>query len=220
MSTTIGRTPKNQTWRKRNQSSTFPTGFPNVFITFFRIFSHFFAFFQVHFQNTFFHIFPGSFSKRIFFTCSKHIFHIFSRCMFKHIFVTKMWKHVKNVKKCVLKMHLEKMWKNVFWKCTWKNAQKKCEKNAFWKCNWKKCEKMCFENVKKCEKMWKNVKMRKNGNKRQLKSSCFSAPFSIFFSRDRFFPGFLWNPMFNYRILNLNIRIPQKHIFIFNDSCQ
>ena len=66
-------TQKNQTWRRRNQSSTFPTGFSNVFFTFFaffHIFSHFFRifhiffalfspfffafFFQVHFQNTFF----------------------------------------------------------------------------------------------------------------------------------------------------------------------
>ena len=63
---------KNQTWRRRNQSSTFPTGFSNVFHIFphfFHIFSHFFAFFtcffaffshfffafffQVHFQNAF-----------------------------------------------------------------------------------------------------------------------------------------------------------------------
>ena len=48
----------------------------------------------------------------------------------------------KNVRNCVLKMHLKKM-------------RKKSETNAFWKCTWKK---MCFENVKKCEKMWKNVK--------------------------------------------------------------
>jgi hypothetical protein len=42
----------------------------------------------------------------------------------------------------------------------------------------------------------------KNWNKRQLKSSCFLAPFSIF-SRYRCFSGFLWKPLLNYRILNL-----------------
>ena len=77
-------TPKNQTWRKRNQGSTFPTGFSNLFFTFlthfftffFAFFSHiFFAFFQVHFQNPFFHSFFEVHFQNAFFFC---IFHIFS----------------------------------------------------------------------------------------------------------------------------------------------
>jgi hypothetical protein len=79
--------------------------------------------------------------------------------------------------------------------------------------NVKECElKMRLGKMWKCGlTMWKNVK---NVNKRQLKSSCFLAPFVCFFS------GFLWILMLNFRILNLNIRIPHKHIFMFNDSCQ
>ena len=146
-------TPKNQTWRKRNQGSTFPTGFSNLFSHFWRIFSHFFrifftfffAFFQVHFQNPFFsQFFRGAFSKRIFFA-----FFTFFTFFHKHV---KNVKNVKNVKKNAFwKCASKNMWKIVFWKCTWKNA-KTCEK-----CE--KCEK-CVKNAEKCEQNAKNVKKR------------------------------------------------------------
>ena len=166
MSTTIGPTPKNQTWRKRNQSSTFPTGFPNVFITFFRIFSHFFkcifkthvfTFFQVHFQNaffshvqnTFFTFFPGACSNTFFHknvkNCEKCEKMRFENAPGKNVkkYVLKM--HLKKCakkmwKKCVLKMQLEKMWKKCVLKM-WKNAKnvKKCEnaEKMGTKGNWK-----------------------------------------------------------------------------------
>lgn len=62
--------------------------------------------------------------------------HIFKMHFFRFVsqFCKTMWNNVKNVKKCILKIHREKMWQNVFWKCIWKT-----------------CEKCIL-------KMWKNVK--------------------------------------------------------------
>ena len=164
MSTTIGPTPKNQTWRKRNQSSTFPTGFPNVFITFFRIFSHFF---KCIFKTHVFTFFSRRIFKTHFFTCV-HIFYIFVKQCEKMRFENALG---KNVKKCVLKM----------------------------------------ENVNKIWKVWRNA------NKRQLKSSCFLATLFPFFLQI-YFSCFLLNPILNYGIVNLNIRIPHKAYIHFQWS--
>ena len=60
----------------------------------------------------------------------------------------------------------------------WKHAKQLRFENAFGKT----CEQMRLEHVKnmwiECEKMWTN------GNKRQLKSSCFLAPFFPFYFPD------------------------------------
>ena len=92
--------PKKSHLKKKNQSSTFPTGFSNAFFPHFFTCSFCFTFFPKCIFNTHFFTF---FSKRIFSTCF-------------HIFVKNVW---KNVKTCVLKMRFQehmkkcvlKMWK-------------------------------------------------------------------------------------------------------------
>ena len=64
-----------------------------------------------------------------------------------------------------------------FFTFLWNNV-KTCEKMRFENALGKNVKNMRFENV---NKMWKT------GNKRQLKSSCFLAPFSHVFSRYMFF---------------------------------
>ena len=162
----------------------FFTFFPSAFSK--RISSHFF---QVHFQNAFFHIFSKCIFKTHFFTffskCifKTHFFTFFSKCIFKTRFFSTCFhqnvKHVesaKNVKQCVLKMHLGKMWK----------MQR-------------------FKTVKQMWKMCNIWKQRTKGSWKvpvsELHVSHFFSRYTRFFRLSLKF-----NLTVNYRILNLSIR--------------
>ena len=96
---------------------------------------------------------------------------------------------------------------------TFVNKSEKCEKMRLEK----RLEKHVKNAFWKCAKKW--IKFEPLEQKAVEKFLFLSSIFP-FFCRYRCFSGFLWNPMLNYRILNLNIGIPHKHIFIFHDSCQ
>ena len=102
---------ENKTVKMGLRNRNFSTAFCSHFFTFY---SHVFHMFKTHF-----------------FTCfSKRILKCILICMFSHVSLKceTMWKHVK--KKSVLKMRLEKMWKNAFWKCTWEKSEKKSERHV------------------------------------------------------------------------------------------
>ena len=77
-------TQKNQTWRKRNQSSTFPTGFSNFFHMFFAFFT-FFVFFS---HNCFKHTVQFLTCFTFFHILKTHFFHISKILHFKITFVS------------------------------------------------------------------------------------------------------------------------------------
>ena len=141
---------------------------------------------------------PTGFS--IFFTFFT-FFHIFPQVHFQNAFFSHFFRpHFQNA---FFHMFFTLLWTKVknAKKCVLKMRLEQHVKNAFWK----------------CAKQW--IQFEPSEQKAVEKFLFLSSIFP-FFCRYRCFSGFLWNPMLNYWILNLNIGIPHKHIFIFHDSCQ
>ena len=90
--------------------------FSTAFCSHFYIFPHFSNIFS-HVQNAFFAIFIHAHYQN---ACFSHCLTFVKKCQ-------------KMREKCVLKMRLEKMLKNAFWKCTWKKREKIWKSVKMWK---------------------------------------------------------------------------------------
>ena len=177
----------------KNPSSTFPTGCSNVFfLTFFHIFHIFHIFSQFSHFSPFFTFFNICFSRFFPSASSKRIFPFFPQAHFQNAF-----------------FHIFHIVFTFLWKM-WKKSEKMRFEHALGK-NVKKCV-LKMENV---NKIWKNVK--KCEQKAVEKFLFLSHIFPVFFSR-YIFSCFLLNPILNYGILNLNIRIPHKAYIHFQWS--